>query len=52
MNGERCGKGIYYFGDGRLWEGEWLNNLQNGEGFYQNKDGSIIKGEWKMGEKM
>jgi len=30
VEGMREGQGIYYFGDGRSWEGEWTQNYQNG----------------------
>ncbi len=39
-------KGEYYWNDGRIYKGEWLNNKMHGRGSYSWKDGRIYEGEY------
>ena len=32
--------------DGRIYEGEWKNNVQHGQGKYKNKNGEWKEGAW------
>lgn len=48
MNGARNGVGRYYYPDGSVYNGEWLNNQKHGNGTYSNRTGEIYKGMWKQ----
>ena len=37
-DGQRHGKGIYYYPDGSRFEGTWDNNKKNGEGKHKKNE--------------
>ena len=45
--GERHGKGVYYFRDGRKWHGTWKNGMNYGEGTLEDATGKKTKGTWE-----
>jgi len=49
--GRKCGKGTYFYADGRTWQGQWKDNRQNGIGRYKNVKGVVIEGYWIDGIK-
>lgn len=49
VNGVREGKGVWKMNDGRVYEGEFSNNLPNGYGEITTPDGVTAKGIWKDG---
>ena len=48
-NGEKEGKGCFYFADGSMLEGTFANDCIEGEGIYTFLDGSCLKGTYKNG---
>jgi hypothetical protein len=38
------GKGIFYYEDGNVYEGHFLNDKANGFGVFIHKNGTIYKG--------
>jgi predicted secreted acid phosphatase len=45
------GKGVFEWGDGRRYEGIWVNGKQQGIGIYYLITGEKKYGEWKDGVK-
>ena len=43
------GKGVYIWGDGRRYEGNYVNDLKHGYGIYFWIDGRKYEGEWANG---
>lgn len=50
-DGKKSGHGKYYYGDGRVWEGEWKHNRQNGYGKLSDGKGGEVEGYWVDGIK-
>ena len=40
------GKGVYKWADGRVYEGEFVNDKRNGFGIYTWTDGRRYEGNW------
>ena len=49
INGERTGKGTYYFNNGDRYEGDFINGEKIGIGTYYFNDGDLYKGDWVDG---
>ena len=49
-DGEREGKGMYFFKDGDVYDGEWKNGDMHGKGIYYYVNGEVYEGEWKNGK--
>lgn len=47
--GERHGRGVYRFADGGVYEGSWVDNLQEGWGAMRYASGSVYEGTWRGG---
>jgi hypothetical protein len=45
------GKGVYKYSDGRIYEGQFFENLKHGRGKHVMKSGIIYNGEYKLGER-
>ena len=43
------GKGMYYFSDGCLYEGDYVDGKRSGRGVYRFPDGSFFEGEYRDG---
>ena len=43
------GKGIFYWPDGKRYEGEFNDDKKNGYGEFYWPDGRVFKGMWKNG---
>ena len=39
-------QGVYLWADGRMYQGDWLNNNMHGKGVYTWKDGRRYDGEY------
>ncbi len=46
LDGERHGKGTFYFKNGDRYEGQWTKGLKHGKGKYYYKSGELYDGEW------
>jgi hypothetical protein len=44
LNGEKHGKGTYYYASGDKYFGEWSKNKKNGNGVLQYQNGAIYDG--------
>jgi hypothetical protein len=44
--GKRHGKGKYTFADGRVYEGDWKDDMRNGRGRITYSSGYIFEGNW------
>ena len=44
------GKGVYTYGNGYKYEGEWKDGKRHGQGTFTHPDGRKYVGEWKDGE--
>ncbi|CAD8114656.1 unnamed protein product [Paramecium primaurelia] len=44
------GRGIYYWPDGRNYDGEYLNDKKHGFGVYKWNDGRCYEGYWLQGK--
>ena len=44
------GKGKYYFQDGRIFEGDYLNGRKNGAGKFTWPNGKIFEGDFRDGK--
>ena len=51
MDGERCGKGTYYFANGERYEGFFRNNNRHGVGTYFYTNGDFERGSFENGKK-
>ena len=49
---KKHGKGIYYWADGRKYDGMWENGKQHGEGVHTQKDGLAKTGIWVRGKRI
>ena len=46
------GKGVYYYGNGDIYEGDWKDNLRDGSGtFYYKSKRETYKGTFHKGKK-
>lgn len=52
MNDKKEGHGIFYWPDGRKYEGKWKNGKQHGEGTYTSSSGKIKLGIWDEGKRI
>lgn len=41
------GLGTYYYPDGSVYSGEWLNNKQHGRGRFALANGTHYEGQWQ-----
>ncbi|KAM7371034.1 hypothetical protein PAMP_010535 [Pampus punctatissimus] len=46
VQGQRHGKGSFYYAGGAIYEGEWKNNKKHGQGKFTFLDGHIFEGEF------
>ncbi|XP_042253441.1 radial spoke head 10 homolog B isoform X1 [Thunnus maccoyii] len=46
VQGQRHGKGSFYYAGGAIYEGEWKNNKKHGQGKFTFKDGRVFEGEF------
>lgn len=46
------GQGIFYWPNGKVYNGSWKDGVQHGEGVYTNSKGDSRKGEWKNGKRV
>ena len=44
MNGEKHGKGVYYYKNGDKYIGDWLRNKKNGKGVLEFANGAVYDG--------
>ena len=44
------GQGVYTWSDGRIYEGEYLNDKKHGHGTYTWADGRFYEGPWVNGK--
>ena len=51
MDGERCGKGTYYFANKKRYEGFFRNNNRHGVGTYFYTNGDFERGSFENGKK-
>ena len=49
---KKHGYGIYYWADGRKYEGNWANGKQHGEGKYMLPTGVTKIGIWEDGKRI
>lgn len=49
-DGERSGKGAFYYSNGDRYEGEWLSGLPHGSGIRYFADGTLQGGRWEKGQ--
>ena len=49
---KKHGYGVYYWADGRVYEGYWGNGKQHGEGKYTSAEGKQQRGLWKDGKRL
>jgi hypothetical protein len=49
--GKRCGRGVYRYPDGVVYEGMFEDNLRNGYGKLTYPNGDVYEGEWRRGRK-
>ena len=49
---QRCGKGMFYYVNGDIYDGEWQAHVRHGLGTYTYADtGSQYVGMWKEGRR-
>lgn len=46
------GNGIFYWPDGRKYQGGWKNGKQHGIGTYTSASGKTKQGEWSEGKRL
>lgn len=51
LNGQREGKGTYFYHNGDKYQGIWSQNKKHGMGTMFYKDGNMYVGQWKNSEK-
>lgn len=44
------GYGVFYWPDGRIYEGDYLNDKKHGKGLFKWSDGREYNGYWKNGK--
>ena len=49
-NDKKEGKGIYYWNNGDIYEGDWINDKSEGKGIYYFNDGDRYEGDFKNGK--
>jgi hypothetical protein len=49
--GKRHGVGIYYYGNGDIYGGDWRNDVFDGSGFYIFNSGERYQGQLRGGKK-
>ena len=50
VSGIKQGNGVYTFGNGDVFTGQYDNNERHGEGFLDKKDGEKRNENWKLGK--
>ena len=43
---------MFYWPDGRKYDGEWKNGKQHGVGVYTSASGKTKKGQWSEGKRI
>ena len=43
------GYGVFSWGDGRMYEGEWKEGVMHGNGRFTDKHGETFQGAWVKG---
>ncbi len=52
MMDKKHGHGVYKWADGRVYDGQWANGVQNGYGYYQHSQDKDRKiGYWEKGKR-
>jgi len=51
QNGEKHGKGTFYYKNGNKFEGIFVNGLRNGHGVFYYANGDKYEGDWKFDKK-
>nr|XP_019938537.1 PREDICTED: radial spoke head 10 homolog B2 [Paralichthys olivaceus] len=46
VQGQRHGRGTFFYADGAIYEGEWRNDKKHGKGKFTSKDGHVFEGEF------
>lgn len=41
-----CGKGVYKYANGSVYDGEFKNGMHHGNGKYEFPNATIYEGEW------
>ena len=49
INSKKEGKGIFYYKEGHIYDGEWENDKKHGRGILYINSGEIYEGEFKEG---
>ena len=44
------GYGVFTWNDGRIYEGNFINDLKHGKGRFKWPDGKIYSGTWEFGK--
>jgi len=44
------GRGLLQWADGKLYEGDFVNDKRQGNGIFKWKDGRVYDGEWRDGK--
>ena len=52
VDDKKHGKGMYFWTDGRKFDGYWANGKQSGKGKYILADGTIRIGLWENGKRV
>ena len=50
-NGNKEGKGIYYFNNGNRYEGDYRNDNKEGKGVFYYNSGDRYEGDWRNGKR-
>lgn len=50
-NGERHGKGTFYYTNGDKYIGDWVRDVQHGKGIYYFQNGERYEGDYADGER-
>lgn len=50
VNGVKEGKGIYYYLNGNIYNGDWRNDQENGGGIMKYLNGHVYDGNWENGK--
>lgn len=50
MNNKMSGFGIMKWPDGKIYEGEFMNDLKHGKGKLVTSDGKVYEGTWVAGK--
>ena len=49
---KKDGEGVFKWGDGREYRGQWKNGKQHGKGTLVDKDGNMTVAEWIEGKRV